>query len=167
MGCSKKQTAGSSRSLPRTLTGLAVAAVLTLSPPTWLDSEAGLALASDEPLGVTRGTELAAANPMRAMKRLGNKQRSLLNRASRAGKSQGAIRAPGMQARSAYQTRSINQGSAPPGYKGGQGGDLTGDLAGDGRLKSGNSVAYMRLTRQLSGQNCESIEGGVLVRRGC
>lgn len=164
MGCSNKHYAGSSRSLPRTLTGLAVAAVLTLSPPTWLDSEAGLALASDEPLGVTRGEFLAQASPLQAGKRMGNSQRRLLNRATNAGRSQGAIRAPKMQAKSAYQTRSINQGSGTAnGINGGQGGDVT----GDGRLKGGNSVAFMRLTRQLSGQSCESIEGGVLVRRGC
>lgn len=184
MGCSKNhQSAAAPFSFGKALAGLALVAVLTLSPPKWLTPDAGLAsaepsaaLAVEAPLGVTRGNvlagaspSLAGASPMRAMKRFGSKQRSLLNRAARAANPGGAKSSgrssDGSRASSGLRTRGVGPRSSSPRITGVD--RLANHTEGDDVLKGVGNHQYLRLTGRYSGQSCESIEGGVMVRRGC
>lgn len=136
--------------------------ILTLSPPMWLGSDSSSVLAQEELRGVTRGAALAGANPLGAIKRLGGAQKRLLSRIGRATgrKSSGNGR---RQAVRPYQSR--------PAYntvKGGRGRSVQGGVSqGEATLQGLGRIEYMRLAGRLSGQSCESIEGGVIVRRGC
>ncbi len=164
--------------LKKAALGLCLVSALTLTPPMWPGSlfgnapaQAGEALAESGPLGVTKvadtGTTalLTGASPMRAIKRLGNRQRSLLNRAARttgrSSKGSAGPRKP--QAMKAYRMRAANRVSRVPGSGMRPGGmsDRDSMMRGLGRHE------FMRLAGRLSGQSCESIEGGVIVRRGC
>lgn len=153
---------------------LALASVLTLTPPMWLGSDPGIVLAQpsgalvlEEPLGVTKGTLLVQGSPLRAMKRFGDKQRSLLNRAARAGsKGRQSGRARGVRpnrVRAANRTSAVSGGVSRSRASGGTAGDTYGEVT----LQGLGNHEYLRLAGRLSGQRCESVEGGVIVRRGC
>lgn len=150
---------------------MTVVSVLALSPPMWPCSDAGSALAEDGPLGVTRvagnvtAADIAGASPMRAIKRFGAKQKNLLNRVAKTAlggkKSSRAGKARSMKP---YRMRAANRalpGSRSPGLAVGGLSDNHSTMRGLGRHE------YLRLAGGLSGQSCESIEGGVIVRRGC
>lgn len=167
--------------LKKAALGLCLASALTLTPPMWPGSpfgsapaQAGETLAESGPLGVTKVANtgsaalLTGASPLRAIKRFGSRQRSLLNRAanavsrgSRGGKGSAGPRKP--QAMKAYRMRAANRVSRVPrsGLRPGGMSDRDAMMRGLGRHE------FMRLAGRLSGQSCESIEGGVIVRRGC
>lgn len=158
------------RSLARAAACVSLVIALTLSPPMWPGSNPGIALAQDGSLGVTRVVDapvasLAGGSPINAMKRLGAGQRALLNRvgeATRGGKGKGRPSAMGRaQAVKAYQIRAVNRGVLAPGSTG------THISGKDATLQGLGQHEYLRLAGRLSGQSCETIEGGVIVRRGC
>ena len=167
--------------LKKAALGLCLVSALTLTPPMWPGSpfgnapaQAGETLAENGPLGVTKvadtGTTalLAGASPLRAAKRLGDRQRGLLNRAarttgrgSRAGRGSAGPRKP--QAMKAYRMRAANRVSRVP-----RSGLRPGGMSDrDAMMRGLGQHEYLRLAGRLSGQSCESIEGGVIVRRGC
>ena len=133
-------------------------------------AQAGETLKEDGPLGVTKGASfvLAGASPLRAGKRLGDRQRGLLSRATntanRVGRgSQGSAGPKKPQAMKAYRMRAANRVSRVPGS-----GLRPGGMSNkDAMMRGLGQHEFLRLTGRLSGQSCESIEGGVIVRRGC
>jgi hypothetical protein len=101
---------------------------------------------------------LVQASPLRAGKRLGDSQRNLLNRAARAGN---RGRSPQRsQVVRPNRVRAVNRTSSASGGP-------VGNAYGKATLQGLGNHEYLRLAGRLTGQRCESIEGGVIVRRGC
>ena len=163
--------------LKKVALGVCLVFALTLTPPMWPGSlfgnasaQAGETLMEGGPLGVTKGAGsstsavLIGASPLGAIKRFGNTQKGLLNRigkATRAGQGSKPARKP--QSMKAYRVRAANRVSRVPGSGLRPGGmsDKDAMMRGLGRHE------FLRLAGRLSGQSCEGIEGGVIVRRGC
>ncbi len=164
--------------LKKAALGLCLVSALTLTPPMWPGSvfgnasvQAGETLAENGPLGVTKAVGqntsavLTGASPLRAIKRLGNTQRGLLNRAantaSRGSKGSAGPKKP--QAMKAYRMRAAHRVSRVPG----SGARPGGFSDRDAMMRGLGGHEFLRLAGRLSGQSCETIEGGVIVRRGC